>query len=224
VNARDGTPRVTWPRPTGNLRLTAIEWSADGELVLQISRRKGPPATTSEEFATVSVDSGAMQVFKTIQQPPNAQPIAWILSADRTSVTFGRSSDVGRDIFSVAIRSGEEVPLVHHVADDVPLAWMPDGERLLFVSDRGGSAALWSLEISDDNPSALPSLVRTITGNPISASMTRAGVLYLAAYRPSTTDVYISKTDSAKSSSSAVHNGDAAVSTAKSKNRFAECF
>src|SRR5262249_259087 len=116
VSASGGTPRVVLRKPDGDFHYEALAWHADGKsLVLQISRKR------TDDFGTVSLDTGETRVFKTIQKEPNSRDLAWILSADRTSVTLGRSNGANRDIFSVELDTGRETPLVSHAADDTPL-------------------------------------------------------------------------------------------------------
>jgi Tol biopolymer transport system component len=186
-----GAPRViarTGAKDPGLIRYIPLGWSADGTgLVVHI------PTTTSDDLAIVTINTGEARVFKTIPRQPN-RPV-FLLEADRTSVTIGRVQGTNREIIAIDIRTGREANLVRLLADDVPLAWTPDGKRLLFVSNRGGSPAVWSIEVGEGKALALPVLVWRVPGMPISGSISRDQTLYVALNRHTTTDVYTADWD-----------------------------
>jgi tricorn protease len=59
-----------------------------------------------------------------------------IFSPDGKLITFEGQYDGNRDVYVMPAEGGTPRRLTWHPAQDVPVAWTPDGKRILFVSDR----------------------------------------------------------------------------------------
>ena len=105
--------------------------------------RTGPPTaatfsapstcrTVGAQIALVSVGNGAAQILKTFEWPG---PGGLSLSPDGRYVAY----DLGGDVFLLAVRGTHEAALVENPANDFNPIWAPDGNRILFTSDRTGS-------------------------------------------------------------------------------------
>ena len=68
-------------------------------------------------------------------------------------------------------------PAVHD-ADDYALGWTPNGETLLFASNRSGSFGIWSIAVEDGKPQGKPELLRPHVGEIKSAGFDDGGTLY----------------------------------------------
>jgi Tol biopolymer transport system component/DNA-binding winged helix-turn-helix (wHTH) protein len=69
-------------------------------------------------------------------------------SRDGKSVAFVRSvNEVTKDVYRVALDSGETTRLTFDNRKINGLAWSPRGERLLFTSTRSGTYGLWSADL-----------------------------------------------------------------------------
>ncbi len=64
-----------------------------------------------------------------------------------------------RDIFLLATDGSHEMTLVEHPANDFAPFWAPDGNRIVFASDRSGSMGVWVLEVVDGKPKGSPQLI-----------------------------------------------------------------
>src|SRR5262245_16609948 len=53
------------------------------------------------------------------------------------------------DVFTIPANGGDPVPVTHDVARDWDPRWAPDGRHLYFISDRGGGANLWRIDVDE---------------------------------------------------------------------------
>ncbi len=53
-------------------------------------------------------------------------------------ILFTSARDGNRDVYIMNPDGSEQVNLTQHRADDQQAVWSPTGEKILFVSDRGG--------------------------------------------------------------------------------------
>lgn len=59
-----------------------------------------------------------------------------IISPDGTRVAFAAEFEGNRDVYVMSLSGGAPERITFHPADDVPLAWTPDGTRIAFRSPR----------------------------------------------------------------------------------------
>lgn len=65
----------------------------------------------------------------------------------------GQGSAPNEDVFVLRVDDRELTQITHHEATDRAPAWTPDGNELLFTSDRDGDADLWLVQLDDvENP------------------------------------------------------------------------
>jgi Tol biopolymer transport system component len=98
------------------------------------------------------------------------------------------------DIYSVASDGGAETPLVQGPSDDLLLGWTPDGRGIVFVSDRLGSYAVWTIDVRDGKPSGSPRLLNANVGLAWPLGVSRDGSLYYG-INTGVTDVYTASFD-----------------------------
>ena len=85
--------------------------------------------------------------------------------------------------------------MVQHASNDVLFDWSPDGNRLLFGSDRSGTMGAWSIRVADGQPAGVPELVKPDLGQSVRPlGMTRDGSFYYEV-RTGMSDVYIAEVD-----------------------------
>jgi TolB protein len=122
-------------------------WSPDGHEIAVAEDRifdyEGRNHSHSKLFA-VSVDTGDRRL---VTSQDAVQP-NWSPNGHRIAF-WGVDKGSRKDIWTVAARGGEPVP----VTDDQPSDWNPvwsrDGKYLYFLSDRGGSMNLWRVPIDE---------------------------------------------------------------------------
>ena len=171
--------------------LNTADWSANGDFILV--RFRG--WDDRNRIATVSVDDGSMSVIKTLGLHIPARPFS--LSPDGKYLVYDylqNDGDTKHDVFILATDGSSERRLVAHPADDDRPLWTPDGERVLFLSDRSGTRALWAVRVSDGEAVTEPEIVRLDVGTMIPIGFGRDGALY---YESSfvTRDVYSADLD-----------------------------
>ena len=98
--------------------------------------------------------------------------------------------DAQHDIFMLAVDGSEQIPLIEHPADDVAVAWTPDGRDLLFFSNRTGRPGLWRQRITAGHPEGEPELLQQDIPEGRSLGVSSDGALYLGV-RAGIRDTYL---------------------------------
>ena len=187
----DGSaPRVLYNRE--NLFGAPTDWSLDGKYILTALVK--PDSTFL--IALVTVADGSVHVLKTLDGrwprnmkfSPDGRYIAYDFSQQQDSDNH--------DIFLLAADGSREIRLVEHPADDLLLGWAPDGNHILFASDRSGSMSAWVLRVADGKPTGSPELVKQDIGRVYPIGFTRAGSFYYGLVI-GTSDVYTAEFDPA---------------------------
>ncbi len=179
----DGTgPRVLYRN--GDLwHLEVEDWSSDGRYILCNFFL----STGRSQIALVSVGNGAAQVLKTFDWPG---PGKASLSPDGRYVAYDHDGDV----FLLAVRGTHEAVLVEHPANDFNPIWTPDGNRILFTSDRTGTFGIWVLSVVDGNPQGAPKLLRADMGKTWPVRFAH-GDSYFYGVQTTMQDVYVAELD-----------------------------
>jgi Tol biopolymer transport system component len=167
------------------------DWSPDGKYILTSIYRE----PSSFQIALISVADGSMRVLKTLDWfPTNGK-----FSPDGRYIAYdlAQQQDSGnRDIFLLAADGSREIRVVEHPADDQLLGWTPDGNHILFASDRSGSMSAWAIRVADGKPQGSPELVKSDIGQVIPIGFTRAGSFYYGLVT-GTSDIYTADFDPA---------------------------
>ncbi|MFI0608138.1 MAG: TolB family protein [Anaerolineae bacterium] len=77
---------------------------------------------------------------------PDSERLAFSAELDGQSDLFSAELDGQSDLFSVALDGGDLERLTDDPAEDRHPAWSPDGKRLAFSSDRGGSFQIYTMD------------------------------------------------------------------------------
>jgi Tol biopolymer transport system component len=178
----DGSePRLLYSNREQARRIEPAAWSPDGSHILAGFQKKDD----TWEMTLVAVGDGSVRPLKPL---------------DRGAARRARFSPDGRyiaydtrgDIFLLETKTGRELPLVQHPANDYLLDWTPDG-RILFSSDRSGTRDAWLIVVVDGKPMGLPELVKKGAGA-WTLGFTRAGAYYYGS-QGSAGDVYTAEID-----------------------------
>jgi len=123
-------------------------WSPDGQRVAFASERHSDPygRTAKSELWVVELAGGEP---KRISEGDAMQP-AW--SPDGQTIAFWgiREFDGGgaqREIGIVSAEGGEPTWITEDLAVDWSPVWSPESESLYYISDRGGSANIWRIDV-----------------------------------------------------------------------------
>jgi len=169
------------------------DWSSDGKYIVTLLIK--PDSTL--QIVLVTVADGSVRVLKTVGWE---SPEKMTFSPDGRYIAYDfpqqQDSD-NRDIFLLAADGSREIRLVEHPADDRLLGWAPpDGNSILFASDRSGSMSAWVLRVADGKPTGPPELVKRDIGRVYPIGFTRTGSFYYG-LAIGTSDVYTAEFDSA---------------------------
>ncbi len=94
------------------------------------------------------------------------------------------------DIFLLATDGSRETTLLEHPAEDFAPFWTPDGNRIVFASDRSGSVGIWVLDVFDGKPKGSPQLIRQNLNGMTPLGLTQDGSYYYGLI-PGDGDVYV---------------------------------
>jgi Tol biopolymer transport system component len=173
----------------------AFDWSPDGRYVLA-SFFPGASSTPGRErgVGLISVEDGSVKALKGRFEDSMDYASIFLFSPDGKYIAYDATpagEDTGRhDIFLISLDGQVEMPLVEHPEDDKVISWTPDGQGLLFASDRTGSVDLWFLPMSDGKPQEAPRLIKSGFGPVGSLGMTSRGELYFGS-SGSARDIYV---------------------------------
>jgi Tol biopolymer transport system component len=186
----DGSaPRVlyankgVYPLPT--------DWSPDGKYILTLLLKE----PNTYQIGVISVVDGSVRVLKTL----DSYSLKVTFSPDGRYIAYDgpqQEDSDNRDIFLLAADGSREIRLVEHPADDQLLGWTPDGNHILFASDRSGTMSAWLLRVSDGKPQGPPELVKQDIGQAQPIGFTRTGSFYYGLVI-GTSDVYTAEFDPA---------------------------
>jgi Tol biopolymer transport system component len=107
-----------------------------------------------------------------------------------------RDGSLDRDVFLLATRGSHEAVLVEHPSNDLSPIWTPDGNRILFTSDRTGAFGIWILSLADGVPQGLPELLRADMGRTWPVRFARGDSFYYGVQK-TMKDVYVAELDPA---------------------------
>ncbi len=138
-------------------------WSPDGKSVVAWVTY-GTEMTSPNQITLISVADGSARALRTLE---GRWPRKITFSPDGRYLAYSRPPEIGvgsQDIYLLDLQaspvSASETRLVEHVADDQMMGWSPDGNYILFQSDRNGAGGAWLLPMRGGKPSGPPQLVK----------------------------------------------------------------
>ena len=159
-------------------------WSSDGKHILARVHLPGeggrPPGRGNYAIVLVSVSDGSLRTLKELKSSRRYRRRTF-LSRDGGYVAYDFPPDqevADGDVFILPTAGGEAAAVAPHPADDYTLGWTPDGETLLFASNRSGSFGIWAVAVKEGEPLGEPELVRPHVGEITSAGFDRDGLFY----------------------------------------------
>lgn len=160
VDIEGSEPRVLH-RDDGIANILPKDWSQDGQQILATFTRKDG----TDQMALISVADGSTRVLKAFDSASGSSAGSIMaFSPDGRFVVYDSRSDPDspeRDIHILSVDGSHDGPVVEHAANDWVLGWAPDGNWVLFASDREGTFDAWGIQVVDGQPHGLPRLVRS---------------------------------------------------------------
>ena len=150
------------------------DWSADGTWILALAE-----GHRESKILRVSATDGTFEVIKTLDW---RTPEGMSISPDGRYIAYDLPTDQeqpdARDIFTIATDWTREETFVGGSADDAMPVWAPDGNSVVFVSNRSGSYDLWAQPVRDGEPQGSPQLLKASVGRITPLGFTEAGAYY----------------------------------------------
>ena len=168
----------------------AEAWFPDGKRILALF--EGEDGTS--RIGVVSVADGSLQILKTLDW---RLPVRISLSPDGRHIVYGfpqGKDSPNRDVFLLASDGSHETVLVEHVADDFALGWTPDGNSVLFSSDRTGALSAWMIPVKEGKAQGPPKLIRPNIGRMYPIGFSDDGAFYYELHS-TIRDVYVASID-----------------------------
>jgi Tol biopolymer transport system component len=149
------------------------DWSSDGQnLLTQSATFEGI------ELALVATDDGSIRQIKKLGFRYTSLAA---FSPDNRFVAYSYPSGAGsreNDIFALSVDDGREFRLSSGPSDDRFMGWTPDGNSILFYSDREVTQGIWRLPIGPDLAAGEPELLRADVWRLIPLGFTRDAYIY----------------------------------------------
>ena len=166
---------VNYPQP--------YAWTKDGKQILTLFHK----TDGNHELGFVSVADGAVRVIKAIDTKWKHGHFS--LSPDGRYIVYGEG-----DISLMAADGSGERKLIEHPANDFSAIWMPDGKRIVFISNRGGNHGLWSVEVADGKVQGPPTSVKPNLGDSWPMGVSSNGSYFYFLPKPSW-DLFVASVD-----------------------------
>jgi Tol biopolymer transport system component len=178
----NGTWRVLIPADASRYYIDPIDWSESGDQVLAAVQ----VADRTWQLVLIAVADGATRIVKSLgwQTPGGGHDQAYPdadLSPDGRFVAYdypATGTEATRDIFVVPAAGGSESVLVSGSGSDRLLGWFPDGDGILFYSDRNGTPSIWRLRVREGRPVGEPELVHQNVPALVPLGFTGSGYAY----------------------------------------------
>jgi len=181
---QDSTTRTIYQNRKKSDYVHPFDWSPDRKSVL--AGFYGVQDSSMETFANLGLISaldGSVKILKTQFGVSSADaPWGFRFSPDGKYIACDLPQKnkpyKGRDIVLLSAEGSTDTPLVGHPAGDTVIAWTPDGEGLLFNSDRTGTQDLWFLRVAEGKPQGDPQLLKPGVGRMEPMGITSRGALF----------------------------------------------
>jgi Tol biopolymer transport system component len=161
-----------------------IDWTPDGKAVLiNIEEVKGPKwYGAGGKIGLVSVADGSVRILKDLGSVENWRGGIFSprISPDGRWIaySFQTGDPPNCDIFLLSADGKKEGVLVEHPAQDSFFGWAPDGNSILFSSDRTGALDAYVLRVKDGKAVGQPELVKKDIGEASPHGISRDGTFY----------------------------------------------
>jgi Tol biopolymer transport system component len=174
VVALDGSkPRIIYKNDNTSF-VHPFAWTPDGRRVLaELSDNDG-----TRRIVFVTVATGEVRTIKTLDWRASVRAA---LSPDGAWIAYDFPPDERRperDIYLLASDGSRETRLVEHSANDLLPLWTPDGEQVVFLTDRGDGMALWIQRVANGQPRGPARLLKADMNRTLPLGFTARGSLY----------------------------------------------
>jgi len=179
---QDSTARTLFQSREKTEYVQAFDWSPDGKSILAAIYGVADSAVERiVQLSLIPVDGGPVKVLKTQSDVNSSAGWGFAFSPDGKYIAYDiqqKDKTQRRDIFLLSADGNTETPLIEHPASDTVIAWTPDGEGLLFNSDRTGTSDMWFVRVTGAKPQGDPQLLKPSVGRIEPMGVTSRGALF----------------------------------------------
>jgi Tol biopolymer transport system component len=161
-------------------------WTPDDRYVLTLLFRKD----NISQIALIPAAGGAPKVLRSLMW---VYPKRMDLSPDGRYIvydSFAKDNAGDRTLFVLSIDGKGESKLIDTPGDFLFPLWTPDGKRVVYIADHGGTTDLWGLDVSDGKVAGKPQLLRRDLGRTLPMGITTSNQL-IYGVRSGETDVFV---------------------------------
>ena len=153
-------------------------WSPDGRHIAAIHYNYS--SDQSVQIILISAVDGSITSLKSTGWH---EPTIGGFSPDGRFLVYSLPGDNAGNgaVFALAVDGSREIPLVQNSANNWGPVWSPDGSRVVFLSSRSGSAALWSIRVVEGRPQGEPELLRANVAGTTPLAIAKDGSYYYRA-------------------------------------------
>ena len=148
--------------------------SPDGRVMATIVQ----PSPGNRQLALANLTTGAVTILKTLDW---REPTLGNFSPDGKYVVYsvrtGQDSQ-DRDVYAMAVDTSTEVRLVEGRGENRKPLFTPDGQHVVFVSNRSARWDLWAVGIAGAKPTGQPVIIKPDVGSVSVMGFTRDGSLF----------------------------------------------
>ncbi|MBN8731742.1 MAG: PD40 domain-containing protein [Acidobacteria bacterium] len=173
VPAEGGEPRVLFRNEESGF-VQPTSWTPDNQQILTLFFRKD----NISQIALVHAKTGAVKVLRSLNW---VYPKRMDISPDGRWIaydSFGGEQAGPRDIYVLAMDGSSETKVVEAPGEDLFPVWSPDGQEILFASDRDGTMGAWAVRVENGKAAGTPRLVRSNLKQFLPMGVTAKGDLY----------------------------------------------
>ena len=141
-----------------NLYFQALEWAPDGKSVILITNENYEDTRFWQYF----IEKDSLSLLKSFNE--YFFPVKVAFSPDGKYIAFdhnAKSPETRLNIYSIDLESKEQFELVNHPSENFACGWTPDGTQLVFISNRTGINAIWTIPVMDGKAAGTPEMLKT---------------------------------------------------------------
>jgi serine/threonine protein kinase len=169
---KGGASRLVWS--DANEVAHPLDWSRDGrDILVRLEGRDGTRA-----LGLISSSNGVLRRLTAVDATHGSAT----LSPDGRYVVFDNSQEpeaTERDVFIASTTEADEpAVLVKAQSDDFGPLWIPDSDRILFISDRTGEPSVWSVDVHSGTATSEPTILQRNIGRVVPSGISTKGKLF----------------------------------------------
>jgi Tol biopolymer transport system component len=176
IEIDDPEPRILYPAEMMEY-VHPFEWSPDGSSILVAVFDKD-----SIKLGLMAVADGSFRILKDFYEREwGGTPAVITFSPDGKYIAYDYPQDEDSqncDIFLISIDGKRETHLINHPMNDTLLGWSPDGEWILFASNRTGTTDAWVVRVDNGKKIRAPEMIKKDLGQIKPLGFTRNGYFY----------------------------------------------